>query len=211
MTVMRRLRRSRGRAATRSVYFYDCAHPRMNAALKAAGTHWHARSARRWTFFDGTRWNENNGPKVQALRCWYGVAGNAVKLIDKSAAKGSHPGKRVDFTAAVLNLRRPSHVQVRLARLVSPFVSILRFFKLGEEFSKGCVAVTDARAVAEHSIESGGVAIVEQSKLLVTLNGAGSETQQSHYCERRQDYGAKTKSSFHGILNLLGCARSLAY
>src|ERR1044072_5682541 len=103
------------RAATRGVNFYDRAHPRMDAALKAVDADRHVRASRRRTGFGRARRNENDCAEVQAFGRRYRIAGNAVEFVDEPAAKFCDLRKRVDFTATILNLRWPSNVEVRLA------------------------------------------------------------------------------------------------
>jgi len=213
MSVLRlALRRARLSTASRRVYFYGRAHPRMDAALKAVNADWKTRSSCRRAIFCCARGNKNHRPEVQALGRWYRVAGKSIQVRNKPAAKSSDLCERVNFAAAVLNNRRPANVQVRLAGLVAPRVYILRFFQFFDELSKCSLTVTDARALAQHCIEAGGFTIVQHSKLLITLNSAGtdSETQYSNRRKRRPDCCAKTKPFLHEI-NLLDCAGPLSW
>ena len=52
----------------------------------------------------------------------------------------------MNLAAAILNQSRASDVEMRLARLVAPFVSVLSFFELLDELLKRRVTVTDAPA-----------------------------------------------------------------
>src|SRR6185503_4829642 len=99
---------------------YDCAHPWMNAALEPACANWSSRASRSRTFFSGTRGNENERSKVQALgrRNW--VTGNAVKVGNKSATKISHASKCMNLAATILDQCVASNIEMHLAWLVSP-------------------------------------------------------------------------------------------
>jgi hypothetical protein len=82
----------------------------------------------------------------------------------------------VYFAAAVFDFRRPADVQVRLFRLVAPFVRVLCFNEFCDEFIESCVTVTGTSA--GYSSESDGIAIVVHAEFFVALNGgAGCETQ----------------------------------
>ena len=178
MSVLRlALRRACRCATSRTSYFYRRAHPWMNAALKAAGADWKIGASRRWAFFCCARRNENDRSKVEALRRGYRVAGNAIEIGNKAAAKLSDPGERVNFAASVLDYRRTANVQVCLTGLIAPSVYILGFFQFLDEFSECCITVTDARTVAQYCIEAGGFTIVQHSKLLIALNSAGADSE----------------------------------
>jgi len=211
MSVLRlRLGRACLSAATGRVYFYDRAHPRMNAALKAAGADWQIGTSRRWTSFCCARRNENDRSKVEAFRRWDRITGNTVEVRNKPAAKLGYLGERVNFAASIFNLRRTANVQVRLARLVAPLVGVLCCCEFRDELVESCITVANARTVTQYRVKANGFAIVVHAELLIALHsaGAGSETQQSNSCESRPDYGAETKLSLHWII-LLDCAGSL--
>lgn len=178
MSVLRlALRWARRCATTRTGDFYRRAHPRMNAALKAAGADWKIGTSRRWSFFCCARRNENDRSKVEALRRRYRVAGKTVEIGNESAPKRSDLSERVNFAASVFNLRRTANVHLRLGGLVSPGSDVLCFFKFLDELSKSRFTVTDARALAQHCIEAGGFTIVVYAELFVALNSAGTDSE----------------------------------
>jgi len=141
-------------------HFYDCPHPRMNAALETSDADRHLWTSSRWTVFSCSRWNENYRSKIQAFRSGDRIAGNAVEFGDESATEISHRRKGMYLTAAVFDECRPSDIQVRLGWLVAPFVRVLSCFQFFDELSKCRVPVSDACAIAEYCVESGRFTII---------------------------------------------------
>src|SRR5688500_8163939 len=161
------LRRARRCATTWYGDFNGRAHPRVDAALELADADWKIRTSCRRAVFSCARGNENHRPEVQAFGRGYRVAGNAVQIGNESSTKLSHLRKRVDFTAAILDLGRTANVQLCLARLITPFMRVLSCCEFRDECIKSRVSVADARAVAQHSIKTGGFTIVVHAEFLV--------------------------------------------
>jgi hypothetical protein len=183
----------------------------MNAALEAICADRCIRASRSRTFFSRASGNENYCSKIQALGSRNGITGNSVKFNHESATKIRDASKCMYLAATILDQCRASNIDVHLAWLVSPLMSVLGFFEFLNELSESRVPITNAGAVAQNLIESRGFAIVEQPDLFITLNGASaySETQQSKSSERRPECGSKSKPSFHMNLDLLDAAVSL--
>ena len=152
-------------------------------------------------FLGTTRWDENYRAEVQALGSGNRIAGDAVELIDKSAAESRDRSKSMHLATAVLDESRASNIHFHCDWLVSPGVRVLSVFQFFDELIKCRVPVADARAVAQYRIESSRVTIVEQPNLLITLNGAGAggQAQQTDGSECRPYHGSKIQPSVHRI------------
>ena len=114
---------------------------------------------------------------------------------NKTAAKLSDGRERVYLAAAVLNDRRTTDVEMHLAWLVAPLVRVLSLREFRDKLVKRCMTVADARAVAQHSVETGWFTIVVHADLLIALNGACADcqAQQSNSRKRRKYNGAEAK------------------
>src|SRR6185369_6341830 len=171
--------RTRVRSGSRDVD--HSAHPGMNAALKLVRAYWKVGTAGSRSYFNTTSRNENDRSEVQAFGSRNRVAGNAVELVNETAAKLCYRSKRVRLAAAVLDQRVATNIQMHVARLISPGVRILGCRKFSDELIESRVAIAYAGAIAKHRVEGCWLTVVQQPDLLVALNGARarSQTQQS--------------------------------
>jgi len=161
----------------RIVNFDNRAHPRVNAALILMCSDGQLSASRSRAVFGSTRWNKNDTSEIQALRRWNGITRNAVELVDKATAEFGDGRKRMYFAADIFDESRPANIEQHLARLIAPLVRILRCCQFRDEFVEGCVTIADTRTIAEHRIEGHGVTVVQQTDLLVALNGARTRGQ----------------------------------
>src|ERR1043165_5772332 len=107
-----------------------------------------------WSLLGTARVNDHDVCKIQAFRSGNRIPGDAVELIDETAAELRHFGEGMVFTTGILDERGGSDIDNHLAWLIAPLVRVLRSGQLGDELVKRCMTVANAGTIAEYCVES---------------------------------------------------------